>query len=84
MPLPLKILAFACVLLLAFAITTALSAFLIGRIIHELGGIVDYHIQLTAFMSEVDVLSFEYELNARPLIEQGVREGDQTRSVVQR
>lgn len=84
MPLRLKILALACVLLLAFALASALSTLLIGRVIHELGGIVDYHIQLTALVSELDVLTFEYELNVRRLIEQGAIEGNQVRSVVQR
>ena len=69
MPLRLKILALTSVLLVAFAITTALSAYHIREVMHELGGVVDHHIAVTALAAEVDVLTFEYELNIRRLIE---------------
>jgi adenylate cyclase len=73
MPLRLKILALACVLLLAFAVTTALSARLIRDVSDELTAIVEYQIELTALISEVDVLTSEYELNLRRLIENSYR-----------
>ena len=69
MPLRLKILALACVLLLAFAVTTAFSAYLIREVMEELGSIVDYHIVLSALVSEFDVITFEYELNVRRLLD---------------
>jgi adenylate cyclase len=73
MPLRLKILALACVILLAFAITTALSAHLIRHVIGELSAIVDYHIELSSLISEIDVLTYEFELNLRRLIENSYR-----------
>ena len=83
MPLRLKILALASVLLVAFAITTALSAYHIREVMHELGSVVDHHIALTALVSEVDVLSFEYELNVRRLLESG-GDAERTRAIVKR
>jgi predicted RNA-binding Zn ribbon-like protein len=69
MPLRLKILALASVLLVAFAITTALSAYYIREVMDELGSVVEHHIVLTALVSEVDALTFEHELNVRRLLE---------------
>ncbi len=69
MPLRVKILALTCLLLLVFAITTALSAYLIRDVMEEMGAIVDYHIALTALISELDVLTFEYELDVRRLLD---------------
>jgi adenylate cyclase len=69
MPLRLKILALAGILLVAFAITTALSAYQIRGVMHELGSIVDYHIALSALVAEIDVITDEYELNVRRLLE---------------
>jgi hypothetical protein len=34
-----------------------------------MGAIVDYHIALTALISELDVLTFEYELDVRRLLD---------------
>lgn len=73
MPLRLKILALACVLLLAFAATTALSARLIRQVIDELGAIVEYHIELSALIAEIDVITSEYELNLRRLMDNSYR-----------
>ncbi len=84
MSLRIKILALACLLLAAFAVTTALSASLIRRVMDEMGGIVDYHIALTGFVSEVDVLTFEYELNLRRLIERRATDAEQLRRAAQR
>jgi adenylate cyclase len=83
MPLRLKILALACVLLAAFAITTALSALLIREVSSELDAIVEYHIELAALISEVDVLTSEYELNLRRLIENSYRP-DETAGITAR
>jgi len=69
LPLRLKILALACVLLVAFAITTAYSAFRIRAVMEEIGAIVDYYIAVTALAAELDVITFEYELNYRRLVE---------------
>src|SRR5437899_565776 len=70
--LRLKILALACLVLAAFAVTTALSASMIRRVMDEMGGIVEYHLGLTDVVAEIDVLTFEYELNLRRLTERRV------------
>jgi len=67
--LRLKILALACILLVAFAITTAFSAYQIRGVMRALGSIVDYHIALSALVAEIDVITDEYELNVRRLLE---------------
>src|SRR2546428_2068487 len=67
--LRLKILVLACLVLAAFAVTTALSASLIRRVMVKMGGIVEYHVGLTDLLAEIDVLTFEYELNLGRLIE---------------
>jgi adenylate cyclase len=46
-----------------------MSARLLQRVMNEMGGIVEYHVPLTAGVSEVDVLTFEYELNVRRLLD---------------
>lgn len=84
MTIRLKILAIACALLLVFAVTAALSALLIRGVIDEMGGIVDYHIKLTTFASEVDVIAFEYELNLRRLLERGTVDPEKLTAVAQR
>src|SRR5437867_1213194 len=84
MSLRLKILALASLLLLAFAVTTALSAQLIARVMDEMAGTGEYHIPLTAVISEVDVLTFEYELNLRRLIDRGARDPNQLRETLTR
>ncbi len=83
MPLRLKILALACVLLLAFAVTTAFSTYLIREVMEELESIADYHVTLTALVSEVDVITFEYELGIRRLLE-SFGDADRTRAVTRR
>src|SRR2546427_12448673 len=70
--LRLKILVLACLVLAAFAVTTALSASLIRRVMVKMGGIVEYHVGLTDLLAEIDVLTFEYELNLGRLIERRV------------
>jgi adenylate cyclase len=77
LPLRLKILALASVLLVAFAITTAYSALRIRDVMEEIGAIVDYYIEVTERVTEVDVLTFEYELSLRRLMESN---GDAERS----
>jgi adenylate cyclase len=84
MSLRLKILALASLLLLAFAVTTALSASLITRVMEEMAGTVEYHIPLTAVMSEIDVLTFEYELNLRRQLDRARRQPDSLREAVAR
>jgi adenylate cyclase len=76
MPLRLKILALASVLLVAFAIATLLSAYRIREVMYELETVVEHHIALAALVSEMEVLTFEYELNVRRLLD---AEGDAER-----
>ena len=83
MPLRLKILALASIVLVAFAITTAMSAYYMREVMDELGSVVDHHIALAALVSEVDVLSFEYEVNVRRLIE-AAGDADRLRGIGQR
>jgi methyl-accepting chemotaxis protein len=68
MSLRLKILALACVILVAFAIATGFSTYQLRQVSDEIGSIVDYHITLTALVSEIDVITDEYELNIRRLL----------------
>jgi hypothetical protein len=65
----LKILAVTTLLLVVFAVTTAVSAVFIKRLIAELEGITDYHFQLADAVAELDVETFEYELNLRRLLQ---------------
>ena len=83
LPLRLKILVLACVLLVAFAVTSAFSAFLMREVMDEMGGVVDYHIPLAALASEVDVITFEYELNLHRLVD-AAGDTDRTRALVRR
>ena len=83
MPLRLKILAVASILLISVAITTAMSAYHIREVMDELGSVVNHHILLTSLVSEVDVLSFEYELNVRRLVE-GAGDAERTRALLER
>jgi adenylate cyclase len=83
-PLRVKILALTVLLLAVFAVTTALSAYLIRDVMEEMGGIVDYHITLTALISELDVLTFEYELDARRLVDGGHGDPATMKALVQR
>src|SRR5688572_16312644 len=69
MSVRLKILAIALILVLAFAATTALSVLLVQRIIGEMSGIVESHLPLSSVIAEIDVLTFEYEMNARKLLD---------------
>lgn len=64
-----KILGIAVVLLAVFAATTMLSTSGMYGVKGELGGIVAYHIPLSAKLSELDVLTFEYELNLHRLMQ---------------
>src|SRR2546427_9025480 len=75
--LRLKILVLACLVLAAFAVTTALSASLIRRVMVKMGGIVEYHVGLTDLLAEIDVLTFEYEPNLGRLIERRVGDPEQ-------
>jgi adenylate cyclase len=84
MPLRVKILALTCLLLLVFAITTALSAYLIRDVMEEMGSIVDYHIALTALISELDVLTYEYELDLRRLVDGRPRDAEAIKALVRR
>jgi adenylate cyclase len=82
--LRLKILVLACLVLAAFAVTTALSASLIRRVMVKMGGIVEYHVGLTDLLAEIDVLTFEYELNLGRLIERRVGDPEQLQRAAER
>ncbi len=62
MTIRLKIFALAVVLLLILVISVAVSTFLQREATEEVGGIAEYHVPITATVSEIDVLTFEYEL----------------------
>jgi adenylate cyclase len=83
LPLRVKILALASVLLVAFAITTLLSAYQIEQVMEELESVVEHHIVLTSLVSEFDLITFEYELNVRRLLESGDEAG-RTKAIVTR
>jgi len=83
-PLRVKILALTCLLLLVFAITTALSAYLIRNVMEEMGAIVEYHITLTSLISELDVLTGEYELLIRRLLDGRQRDAAAVKAIVDR
>jgi adenylate cyclase len=62
-----KILAIAYILLLLFGAAVGASALLQQRIREELGGIVDYHVPITALVSDFDVSTDDFELELRRL-----------------
>lgn len=66
----LKILAMATLLLIVFAFTTGLSTYLVKLVVEEIDGIAEYHIPLAAQVSDLDVLTYEYELELRRLVAQ--------------
>lgn len=66
----LKILAMATLLLAVFAFTTGLSTYLVKLVVEEIDGIAEYHMPLAAQISDLDVLTYEYELELRRLVAQ--------------
>jgi len=66
----LKILAMTTLLLLVFAVTTGLSTYLVKQVVEEIDGIAEYHMPLAAQVSDLDVLTYEYELELRRLLAQ--------------
>lgn len=66
----LKILAMATLLLVVFAITTGLTTYLVKLVVEEIEGITEYHMPLAAHVSDLDVLTYEYELKLRRLVAQ--------------
>jgi class 3 adenylate cyclase len=79
-----KILAVTTALLAVFAITTAVSALFIKRLVDELNGIADYHLQLADIVASIDVETFEYELNARRLLAAGAAMPEQLAAIGKR
>jgi adenylate cyclase len=63
-----KLLGVAVVLLGLFSATLMLSSSMVDGVNRAIGGIVAYHIPLTALVSELDVLTDEYELNLRRVL----------------
>lgn len=63
-----KILAVAAALLTVFAVTTGFSTFLIKQIVEEMDAIAVYHIPIGAHVADIDVLTFEFELELRRAI----------------
>ena len=66
----LKILAMATLLLVVFAFTTGLSTYLVKLVVEEIDGIAEYHMPLSAQVSDFDVLTYEYELELRRFVAQ--------------
>ncbi|HUK60315.1 MAG TPA: adenylate/guanylate cyclase domain-containing protein [Stellaceae bacterium] len=62
MTLRLKILSIALALLVVFGIVVGVSAILQQQVTHEVGDVTRYHEPLTAFVADLDVITFEYEL----------------------
>jgi class 3 adenylate cyclase len=84
MSIRLKILAVTTLLLVVFAVTTAVSAVFIKRVIAELEGIADYHLRLSDIAAAIDVETFEYELNIRRLLQSDAVPADQLAASVRR
>jgi len=66
----LKILAMTTLLLVVFAVTTGLSTYLVKLVVEEIDAIAEYHMPLAAQVSDLDVLTYEYELELRRLLAQ--------------
>lgn len=64
----LKILTMVALLLLVFAFTAGLSTYLVKLVVEEIDGITEYHMPLAAQVSDLDVLTYEYELKLRRLV----------------
>ncbi len=64
----LKILSMTTALLMLFALTAGFSAYLVELVVEEIDGITKYHIPLEAHIADLDVLTFEYELELRRLV----------------
>lgn len=79
-----KILAVTALLLLVFAATSAMSAFFIRRVVAELEAIADYHLELVAIVSSLDVETFEYELALRRLLQSESPAAEQIARTTQR
>jgi len=62
MTLRIKILSIAFALLLVFGIVVGVSAVLQRQVTREVGDVTRYHEPLTALVSDLDVITFEYEL----------------------
>jgi hypothetical protein len=66
----LKILAVAVALLAVFAVTTGFSTWLVKNVIEEIESITVYHIPIGAHVANIDVLTFEMELELRRALAQ--------------
>jgi len=66
----LKILAVAFALLTVFAVTTGFSTWLVKNVIEEIESITVYHIPIGAHVANIDVLTFEMELELRRALAQ--------------
>lgn len=64
----LKILAMTTLLLVMFGVTTGLSSYLVKLVVEEIDAIAEYQMPLAAQVSELDVLTYEYELRLRRLL----------------
>lgn len=65
-----KILIVAAVLLLMFALTNAVSVLLNKDVVYELEAMAEYHMPLNAIAAEIDVQTFEFEINLQHLLQQ--------------
>lgn len=71
MTIRLKILAISTAMLAILSIALSGSLFLQQEIRKEIGSIVEYHVPLGAAVAEIDVETFEYELNLSRLLREG-------------
>lgn len=68
MTIRLKIFAISSLLLLLLGVALGISTWLQQEVHAELGGITDYHLPITAAIAEIDVATFEYEVNLFQLL----------------
>lgn len=71
-----KIFMLAVVMLLLLLLSVVVSTYLQVQTTDEVGAIAEYHVLITSKVSEIDVLTFEYELNLLRMLS-GVIEGNE-------
>ena len=79
-----KILIVTATLLLIFALTNFFSIRLSKGVVNELDTITNYFMLLSAIASQIDVETFEFELNLRRLIQESPLEPSQLATIVTR
>ena len=79
-----KILMVTATLLLIFALTNFFSIRLSKGVVNELNTITDYFMLLSAIASQIDVETFEFELNLRRLMQESPLEPSRLATIVAR